>query len=444
MSNFKTIVLVVFGIFIFISVAIFAGVGGFTKGDSKSTVVVWGTIEERTVMGMLNDKVFKSALSNVAFVKYIEKDSRTYESEFVNALASGAGPDLVLLPHDFIVEHQDKLIVVPFDSYGGERKYKNTFIEEGELFLTSDGILGLPFTIDPLVMYWNRNIFSGAGIANPPEYWDELFTLSPKMTNRDQSLNILQSTVALGEFINITNAKEILSALIMQAGNPIVVRDEGSRSGFSVHLGDSSTSLGSPAEAALRFYTEFSNPVKSVYSWNRALPEDRQSFIAGDLAIYFGFASELTELRRANPNLNFDVATLPQSRDAGFRRTFGNMSALAVSRNASNPSAAFGVANVFSGNRIVSLYTKFSPLPPVRRDLLAQTPPDAYSTVFYNSALIANAWLDLDREATTRVFKDMVEGVTSGRLRLNNAIRTAEDELENLLPPPESIQLNQI
>ena len=57
-----------------------------------------------------------------------------------------------------------------------ERDFKNTYIEEGELYLAANGILGLPITVDPMVMYWNRDIFSSAAIAAPPSYWDEFLT----------------------------------------------------------------------------------------------------------------------------------------------------------------------------------------------------------------------------------------------------------------------------
>ena len=82
------------------------------------------------------------------------------------------------MAQDGIVRNQDKIIEIPYDTISG-RDFKNTFIEEGEMYLTENGVLGLPFTIDPMVMYWNRDIFQSVGIANPPEFWDELF-IKPK------------------------------------------------------------------------------------------------------------------------------------------------------------------------------------------------------------------------------------------------------------------------
>lgn len=46
--------------------------------------------------------------------------------------------------------------------------------------MTKDSIIAFPLTIDPLVMYWNRDILSNAGIVKPPAYWDEIYSIVKK------------------------------------------------------------------------------------------------------------------------------------------------------------------------------------------------------------------------------------------------------------------------
>ncbi|MFQ5662109.1 MAG: extracellular solute-binding protein [Candidatus Paceibacteria bacterium] len=428
MSIFRIGIIAVFVVFAVIGVLAFSGVGGIGGDDNNiGEVEIWGTIPEGLMKAMFND--INIEIDNFAGVRYVEKDPNTYNAEFVEALASGRGPDLFLLPHDSIVRHSDKLIELPYKSFS-EREFKSTFIEEGEMYLTETGILGLPFTIDPLVMYWNRDIFQNAGVANPPEFWDELFVLSPKITQRDLASNITRSFTALGEFRNVENAKEILSALIIQSGNPIIASSGGElRSVIRENIGFST----SPAESAVRFYTEFSNPVKSVYSWNRSLQNSKQLFAAGDLAIYFGFASELTDIIRANPNLNFDVSLLPQLRDSNKRVTYGKMSAFAVPRASANPTGAFITGIMLTDAVNVFAFSQAIGLPPVRRDLLSNRPTDAFSSVFYDSALISNAWLEPDSAGADDIFQNMIESVTSGRARLSEAINIADEELNLLL-----------
>lgn len=428
MTNFQIGIIVVFVVLAVIGVLAFAGTGGLgNKGEEIGQIEIWGAVPKEA-MGSLLDTV-SEADERFKNVKYTEKDSEAYQQEFIEALASGFGPDLFLIDHNSIIRNQDKIIEVPYQSFS-QRDFKDTFIEEGELYLTSTGILGLPFSVDPLVMYWNRDIFQSAGVANPPKFWDEFFTLSPKITQRDPSSNITRSFTALGEFSNVENAKEIISAFIIQSSNPIVV---GTENGLESVLDNKFDFAMVPAESAVRFYTEFSNPVKSVYSWNRSLPNSKQLFSAGDLAVYFGFASELSDIVRANPNLNFDIAVLPQLRDADTRVTYGRMNAFAIPRSSKNPDKAFITANVLTSANASAFYSGISGLPPARRDLLAIEQTTAISSVFYNSAIISKAWLDPDSAQTKMIFKNMVESVTSGRANLSEAVSTASAELNLLL-----------
>tara|TARA_Y100000310_G_scaffold77594_1_gene74199 strand:- start:524 stop:1819 length:1296 start_codon:yes stop_codon:yes gene_type:complete len=428
LNAFKLIVLFIFGGLAVLGVIFFAGfTGGGSEKDSIGEVEIWGVLDERVMSGII--KEFKNSREDFDGVEYVEKDPRTFSRDFVEALAVGKGPDIILLGQDDIVQTEDKIFVIPYDSYP-ERAFKNTFIEEGELYLAPDGVIGIPFLIDPLVMYWNRDIFSSNGVARPPEFWDEFFTLAPLITKKDEALNITKSAIAFGEFQNVTNAKEILSALIIQAGNPITNRSTaGIQSIFGERLGFAI----SPAESALRFYTEFSNPVKDVYSWNKSMPDSREAFLAGDLAVYFGFASEVGGLRDGNPNLNFDVALLPQSRDTDIKTTFGNMTAFAISHQSDNVPGAFRAASALSGDGGASILSQITGLPPATRSLLSERPTDARLSVFYDSALISKAWLDPDEVETEVLFGEMVDGVVSGRTRLGEAVNIVNDNLNELL-----------
>ncbi len=428
MTVFQVVVIGIFVILAIIGVLVFSGVGGLGDDNQRiGNVEIWGTIPHQIIDQMISE--LNSGNGRFDGVEYVEKDEETYEEEFVQALAAGVGPDLFLLEQDRIIKNQDKIIEIPYDTIS-ERDFKNTFIEEGEMYLTGGGVLGLPFTIDPMVMYWNRDIFQSAGIANQPEFWDELFVLSPKITQRDTASNIIRSFAALGEFTNVENAKEILSAFIIQSGNRIVIP---TANGFESIINEKLDFATPPAEAAVRFYTEFSNPIKSVYSWNKSLPNSKQLFTAGDLAIYFGFASELSEILRSNPNLNLNVSPLPQLRDSDTKITYGKMSAFAIPKNSQNQAGALSTGLALTSLENIMHSSVSLDLPPVRRDALVNKPTDAISSVFYDSALMSKSWFDPDSDETDDIFKNMVESVTSGRARLGEAINLADLELGLLL-----------
>ena len=72
-------------------------------------------------------------------------------------------------------------------------------------------------------------------------------------------------------------------------------------------------------------------------------------------------------------------------------------------------------------------------VPPARRDLLALKPTDAYSPVFYNSALYAKSWLDPSASGTDDIFRTMIDGVLSNSMTPDDAIRDASSKLDLLL-----------
>lgn len=426
MSYFKLIVLSIFSVSIIVGVAIFA----LSKGVSTTTpsdIIVWGTIEDNTFSNTYSaSSIFSN--KNVK-VTYIKKDPRDFDADFVEALAEGRGPDVVIMRDDIIYKNRNKLVTIPYKNYS-ERTFKDTFIEIGEVFLSDEGIVAVPFIIDPIVMYWNRSIFSNNQISQPPQYWEQLPALIEKITKKDSSGNIFQSTIAFGEWANINSAKDIIAMLMIQAGTPIT-----SRSGNSV-ISVLNSQLGNttvPGQSALEFYTKFSNQTSPVYTWNRSLPNSLNSFLAGNLGIYLGFASELFPILQKNSNLNYDVAVVPQIKDTKKRAVFGRMYALAIVRQSKNVGASYMLINSLTEPKALLALEKVTSLPPVRRDMLSSVPADAYRNVFYNSALISRTWIDPDPTVSSSIFREMVESVTSGRNRVSEAIIRASTDLSSEL-----------
>jgi ABC-type glycerol-3-phosphate transport system substrate-binding protein len=250
------------------------------------------------------------------------------------------------------------------------------------------------------------------------------------MTKRDSNANILVSAVALGEYRNITNAKEIISMLLMQAGTPITSRT--SRGVVSVLNSQFEYPI-APSQSAINFYTQFSNPTAPGYTWNRSLPSSQNTFLGNNLGIYIGFASEILSIQQKNANLNFDVAVVPQIRNSPKKVTFGHLYVASIVKQSRQVTGSFLFVNALTEATALRAIESLSSLPPVRRDLLSQKPTDAFRSVFYNSALVSRSWVDPDSASTANVFRDMIESITSGRSRLTDSLSTAEQELTNLL-----------
>ena len=429
-TPFQMVILGVFIVAIMGGVAVFALFGGLSGGKSVGQVTIWGTVDRSIMESVLSDLIQEDDAFQT--VDYEEKDPKTYNAELIEALASNKAPELFMLAESDILSFQDKISVIPYSEIS-EREFRDTFVNESDLFLSPGGIVGMPYMIDPLVMYYNRDLFAGAGIATYPRTWADVQAVVPKMTTLDTKSDVRRSAVALGTFDNISHAKEILSALLMQVGDPISkVTEDGQ---LESTLGNTvQGAVENPAESALRFYTSFSNPTQSVYSWNRALPDSFNVFAAGDLGVYFGLASEYAQLVARNPNLAFDVSVLPQTESSRTSITYGRMVALAIPQNAKNYYGASLIAQKMTSNSGIASISSRTGLPPVRRDLLSalDAQDSIEQTVFAESALISRSWFDPNPQATRVLFKTMIDSVVSGRARLGEAVSEASAELSAL------------
>jgi len=392
-------------------------------GDS---VTIWGTLDAAIVRRQFQnisavDKAFNA-------VKYFEIDQRDFDSQLVNAIAEGRSPDMIILSSDNLVKHRAKLLPFSYKTIP-RRDYKSAYVDGAEIFALRDGVYAVPFAVDPLVLYWNRDLFASNGLVQAPQTWEEVTAdVVPTITVTDTSRDISQSGIAFGEFRNVTHAKDVLMMLAMQSGSELVVENE--RGDYDVHINRSTVEdARMPMDAALQFYTIFSNSNSPTYSWNRAQAQDTNAFIAGDLAMYFGYGSEAEGIDLKNPNLNFDIAPVPQGGSLPAQRTIGTFYGFAVPRASGNIPGAFAAMNTIASAEHADPLTTALNIAPVRRDLIAASDSNFYRAVMLKSALIARAWLDPDSSASDTVFMQMVEAVVSNRSRVNEAVTDAINRL---------------
>ncbi len=423
MSYFKIAVLTIFSVSILAGIVLFAMSKTSNSGANSSPLVVWGTMDDIT----FSNAYAKSSIAKADNLRidYVKKNQADFDTGFVEALAEGRGPDVVILRDDLVYKNRNKLFVIPYKNYS-ERTFKDTFIEAGEIFLSEAGIVAVPFTVDPMVMYWNRDLFGSNQISQPPKSWEEIYSLINKITIKDDTGNIMQSAIALGEWRNITNAKELLSMLLLQAGTPITMRSEEK----IVSVLDEAFGLPRrPSESAVDFFTQFSNSNNISYTWNRSLPTSLNFFLQGRLAMYIGFSSELFSIKQKNSNLNFDVTYVPQVKDTKKKSVFGHVQALALVKQSKQTEAGFVFINAMTEQAPLKSIEEATALPPVRRDMLATVPADPFRTVFYNSAIIANSWTDPEPGNTSEIFRDMIESITGGKSMTAEAISRANSRL---------------
>jgi len=421
------------GFFLVLGLVLFATYKAKQSGGNLVNLKVWGTISKED-FSSFTAKLSEEGIQGFSMT-YTEKDKDMFENDLVNALANGAGPDIVLIKQDFIIKQGSKLFTIPFASYD-ERTFRDTFINGADIYIQPAGVLAVPFVVDPIIMYYNKDIFMDAGIAQVPQKWSEFAGLVPKITKSDANSNITRSLVSFGEYRNVENAKELISTLVFQVGNPIVGLLGGSlQSTLGVEDAslNSTTDKLSQASSAIKFFTDFANPKKAVYSWNRALSSAKNSFLSEDLALYFGFASEYSDIKIKNINLNFDVANVPILDSSKTKSVFGNIYAFGILKISPNIAQALSTIYLFTSKDISNLFASSTNFSSARKDLLALPPANSIKSVVNSSALMSKGWLDPDYSKTSQIFQSMIEDISSGRSDVGTAVKNASGLIDNLL-----------
>lgn len=414
------VVLGIFIMFILVGVAVFATYKGSTSTTALPSISIWGTFP-KSAFDQYLAKINLNRTEPI-HISYTQKSESAFGGDFIAALARGQGPDAILIPADMLLPHLDKITPIPFSALS-QRDFMNIFIQEGEMYITSSGVNAMPFAVDPLVMYWNRNAFADAGIASPPLYWQDFSgDYLKNLTVLDQNGNIRKTAVALGDFSNVLHSREILASLLLSAGDPISKNSEG--------FMESAFRNDQNAVSSLQFFTSFVDPNKNNYSWNRAMPDSKTAFLSGILSVYFGFASEIKDIQAKNPNLNFDVAALPQWKGLANKAIYGKMYGFSIVRSSALQNAAYQIIAILDSKDNLPELSSALYLPSVRRDIISAGSSDPYMTIFNKQALIAKSWYDADPSRSLQIFSTMTNDVTSGAKSARDAMVDAADKYD--------------
>ena len=434
MSIFQIIVLSSFGALAVAGMLVFAIATSNNAGATLGKIIIWGTLAQAAVHAVVRQA--SEANTSLSQVTYIQKNASTYENDLTQALASGSGPDLFFITENNAYKNAGQIFVIPYTSFA-QTQFQNIFVDAASPFLAPNGVIAIPIVADPLVLYWNRDMLSSAGIAQPPQYWDELYEMARIMSKKDNSGALTQSAVAMGGYRNIKHAKDILAALILQAGGTITVYDQ--QGELESALGGRAGGNQQASPSAVRFYSGFADATKDYYSWSNALPLSSDAFTGGTLALYIGRASEAALLARANPNLNISVALLPQVRGASRTLDVSTVYALAAARTSKSPSNAIAVAYLLSATVNSAAFSTALGIPSARLDILAQ-PTQGNNDIFNKEVITSHGWIDPDPKQTDDIFRGMIDEIASGARLVNDAILRADQQIGQILGTAASTQ----
>lgn len=390
------------------------------------TLTLWGFDDDPAIWEDMA-RLYHEELE-AASLTYIAKDSKTYEAELLNELAAGRGPDVFLLPGPWLGRYGDKIAALPDGELGYQkRSLKSIFADSAASAVTDERgvLLGTPLALDTLALFYNRDHLNAANISNPPATWEEFTAAAQKLTRLSAVGGIQRSGAALGTASNVEHAGDILLALIYQSDGQVLAAD-----------GRTPALKGRAAESALEFYTAFAQATKKSYSWNAFFDNSLTAFAAGEAAMAFGYARDAPEVVLKNPQLNFDIAPLPQPAGAGSAVSIGRLNLMGVARTSGQERQAWRFLLWLQGKNAQKAYAEARGLPPARRDLVNLKPPREYLIPFYDQVLSARLAPTVLADSLDRILGDMIEGVISRRFDIGSAIARAEEGIADKLRNP--------
>ncbi len=409
------------------------------------TLNYWRAWEGRDAFGEIIKKY--NVLHPNIKVNYKKFRYEEYEKELLEAFAEDRGPDIFSVHSGWVRRYENKITPLPpvismaYSVVKGNIKKETTVelrksksISPAEVrndFLDvvySDAVVenevyGLPLSVDNMVMFYNRDLFNNAGIIAPPRYWNEEFQKDVKaLTKEDADNFIVQSGAALGTSSNIERYSDILSLLMMQNGAEMI--GEGGNIAFhKIPAGMDKSYV--PGLEALRFYTDFANPVKEVYTWNQDMPNSLEVFSQGRLGIFFGYSYHIPMIKSRAPRLNFGISRMLQI-DGGREINFANYWVETVSAKSAYPQEAWDFIQFASRPENVVSYLEKTGKPAALKSLLSAQMADEELKVFAEQALTATNWYKGNDYNTAEVIiGEMIEEALRDPDNMHKALNSA-------------------
>jgi multiple sugar transport system substrate-binding protein len=390
---------------------------------------IWGLWDDSQLMdGYIAD--FRKQYPNVK-IEYRKLTPQEYETDLINALAENRGPDIFAMHHTWYSKHKNKLAPMP-EEIMTVKEYKDRFVDVVyEDFVVEDKVYGFPLYTDTLALFYNKDAFSDAGIANPPATWQEVQQIVPRLTKIDQFGNFIQSGIALGTGDNINRSPDLLATLMIQTGAQMTNPNDYTKISFTQGREQSGQNI-NPAELAMEYYTDFSNPRKTVYTWNSTLNNSIDAFYEREVAMMIGYSYQVEAIKAKAPRLNFAVAPLPQvSLESGLAN-YANYWGYGVSSQSQYKNEAYTFLKFMTEKEQSQEYFLNTKRPTPRRDLIDLQSQDIDYGVFVKQVLQAKTWRQPDNNTVDKILIEAINNVNLGLFSYSRAMSQAQAQIQVL------------
>ena len=262
-----------------------------------------------------------------------------YYSKVLTILASGSNiPDVMMLAADKLPMFASKGTLLPLDKYLTSEYKSNTYPMVQNACKFSGKTYAVARDVTSSVMYFNKKMFSDAGVEIPSEKWtiDDFLSVAKKMTKTDSSGKATQWGFYFTKYDDT-----IFDWLLLNGGD--YADADGSKSQMS--------SAGT--KAGLQFLQDLIYKYKVTPTDSQAKQfgdDDTSTVIAGKVAMIVGGLSTSVAFNTATPALSYAIRPLPLS-TSGKQVCHSFVNTWTIPKGAKNPALSWKVIEYFSGQK---------------------------------------------------------------------------------------------
>lgn len=410
------------------------GDGGFMDALGREFVATLGT--ENTTMKV------------VSF-----ENQKELENTLLDALAEGAGPDVIFSDSDWIVQNPTKIIPLSGDESLTPEKFRRIFIPAAESLIRNQSLLAIPLHIDTLGILYNKEYFEQyLDQTDPPSDWGSFHQVVRSLTKQDNSLNRFSlSGAAIGRVDNIIHGIEIFENLLTQTigelfdteKNPQFsqktgVTPEGKRIDYSLDV--------------LNYFLSFADPTHPNFSWNTLLAKENSSdkdflsFIKGETALIFGtlrdfqyIQSLITTLREEGETTisphNIGIAPFPQFETKGAGEALvGKLQVLAVPISSREPTLAWKFLKFAMREENLRGYADVTQTISAHNEILLEQQSDPAKGIFAKQSVVAHVpKYPFAREEVLQSFAQLINDTQQGKVTPSTGLARLAEQFSQKL-----------
>jgi multiple sugar transport system substrate-binding protein len=323
--------------------------------DASGKVELWHFFTEREAEAV--DAVIKDFKASHPKIDVVVKSGQD-DSKVTQAIGAGNGPDVGLsYSTDIVGKFCSSGAWIDLGKYIARDK-----VDLGKLNATTRQYTefqgkrcAMPFLADAYGIYYNKKMFSDAGITAPPKTLDELAEDAKKLTKKNPD-----GTIQTAGFLPLFNFYENSPAHL------------GAAVGATWLTKDGKSAIGSdPAwQKLLKWQKDLVDwyGYENLEKFRAGLGDEfsaDNAFQRGQVAINIDAEFRLAFAKDQAPDLKFDVAPLPTADPALYGSGYLTGNVIGISKNAKNPEAAWELIKYFTANSktIVKLSNSLKNLP---------------------------------------------------------------------------------